>query len=275
MSTYQYPPAAPVTVDTGDLATEVTLAALEAKDFATEVTLAALNAKVTAVNTGAVVVSSSALPTGAATEASLATLAAEDFATETTLTSVLASVDSGVTNTGNIDAKLNQGLNDAVDSVSVVIAQDQIVNVNLSTSDVDLATETTLASVDSGIADAASELGNISTTLSNATYINILNPIYVDYSVTNLPGNASAPLQLVAAAALGFPKRHISVWDTSGAPCEIMIGGAGVETRLMVLGPGADGEFRTYINDSTRISIRRLDSASALAVGTLTINFLS
>lgn len=43
-------------------------------DVATETTLAALNAKVTAVNTGAVVVSSSALPTGAATAANQSTL---------------------------------------------------------------------------------------------------------------------------------------------------------------------------------------------------------
>lgn len=42
--------------------------------FATESTLSTLNAKVTAVNTGAVVVSSSALPTGAATESTLSTL---------------------------------------------------------------------------------------------------------------------------------------------------------------------------------------------------------
>ena len=41
---------------------------------ATETTLSALNAKVTAVNTGAVVVSSSALPSGAATETTLSTL---------------------------------------------------------------------------------------------------------------------------------------------------------------------------------------------------------
>lgn len=47
---------------------------LIAKDFATQTTLAALNTKVTAVNTGAVTVSSSALPTGAATEATLSTL---------------------------------------------------------------------------------------------------------------------------------------------------------------------------------------------------------
>lgn len=41
---------------------------------ATEATLSTLNGKVTAVNTGAVVVSSSALPTGAATETTLSTL---------------------------------------------------------------------------------------------------------------------------------------------------------------------------------------------------------
>lgn len=41
----------------------------------TETTLSLLNAKVTAVNTGAVVVSSSALPTGAATQATLASIA--------------------------------------------------------------------------------------------------------------------------------------------------------------------------------------------------------
>lgn len=56
-----------------DFATQTTLAALLAAfagtDFATQTTLAALNAKVTACNTGAVVVSSSALPTGAATAA--------------------------------------------------------------------------------------------------------------------------------------------------------------------------------------------------------------
>lgn len=44
---------------------------LIAKDYATQTTLAALNTKVTAVNTGAVTVSSSALPTGAATETTL------------------------------------------------------------------------------------------------------------------------------------------------------------------------------------------------------------
>ena len=52
--------------------------------FATEATLSTLNGKVTAVNTGAVVISSSALPTGAATETTLGTrLSESDFDTKT------------------------------------------------------------------------------------------------------------------------------------------------------------------------------------------------
>lgn len=77
-------------------------------DAATESTLSALNTKVTAVNTGAVVVSSSALPSGAATlveqqtqSSSLASIAAEDFATEATLTSVLAQLASLLQTQGN------------------------------------------------------------------------------------------------------------------------------------------------------------------------------
>lgn len=50
---------------------------------ATEATLSSLNSKVTAVNTGAVVVASSALPTGASTEATLAALNAKVTAVDT------------------------------------------------------------------------------------------------------------------------------------------------------------------------------------------------
>ena len=63
---------------------------LTVPDFATEATLSTLNGKVTACNTGAVVISSSALPTGAATEATLT-----DVKTAVTETAVsLASSDN-------------------------------------------------------------------------------------------------------------------------------------------------------------------------------------
>ncbi len=57
------------TLTAKDFATQTTLELLNAKDFATQATLAELNTKVTACNTGAVTISSSALPTGAATAA--------------------------------------------------------------------------------------------------------------------------------------------------------------------------------------------------------------
>jgi hypothetical protein len=75
-----------VSVDTSGLATEAKQDTIitelqdldtNTADNATETTLSALNAKVTAVNTGAVTVSSSVLPTGAATEASLSAQATD------------------------------------------------------------------------------------------------------------------------------------------------------------------------------------------------------
>jgi len=50
---------------------------LNAKDFATETTLSSLNGKVTACNTGAVTISSSVLPTGAATESTLSFISSQ------------------------------------------------------------------------------------------------------------------------------------------------------------------------------------------------------
>ncbi len=64
---------------------------------ATEATLSTLNGKVTAVNTGAVVISSSALPSGAATESTLSTLSGK-VPSNLTVTSTRLLVDgSGVT----------------------------------------------------------------------------------------------------------------------------------------------------------------------------------
>lgn len=72
--------------------TQITLAtALNAKDFATETTLASLDSKVTACDTSAVVVSSSALPSGAATEATLSALEARVVMCDTQSVVVTAS----------------------------------------------------------------------------------------------------------------------------------------------------------------------------------------
>jgi len=105
--------------DVGAIASDI--ATLAAEDFATETTLSALNAKVTACNTGAVVVSSSALPTGAATAANQQTDALTDAElraapvpvslTSTTITGTVA-----VTQSGTWD---EVGINDSGNSITV------------------------------------------------------------------------------------------------------------------------------------------------------------
>lgn len=71
-------------------------------DAATQTTLAALNAKVTAVNTGAVVVSSSALPTGAATEVTLASIDSKITAVNTGAVTISAALPAGANTIGAV-----------------------------------------------------------------------------------------------------------------------------------------------------------------------------
>lgn len=100
--------------------TNTKLDTLNAKDFATQTTLAALNAKVTAVNTGAVVVSSSALPTGAATAANQVTannsLSSIETSTQDTVTSVLLITDIGGS-TDQIDNAVGPLLDASVNNI--------------------------------------------------------------------------------------------------------------------------------------------------------------
>lgn len=72
-------------------------------DAATQTTLAALNAKVTAVNTGAVVVSSSALPTGAATEVTLASIDSKITAVNTGAVTISAALPAGTNTIGAVN----------------------------------------------------------------------------------------------------------------------------------------------------------------------------
>jgi len=83
--------------------------------FATESTLSTLNGKVTAVNTGAVVVSSSALPSGAATESTLSTLNGKVTACNTGAVTISAALPAGTNAVGKLAA------NDGVDIGDVSI----------------------------------------------------------------------------------------------------------------------------------------------------------
>jgi hypothetical protein len=88
---------------------------------ATEATLSALNTKVTAVNTGAVVVSSSALPTGASTESTLSALNAKVTAVNTgaVVVTTLPSLPTGANAIGSVSVSNFPGTQPISGSVSV------------------------------------------------------------------------------------------------------------------------------------------------------------
>lgn len=160
---------------------------------ATETTLSSLNSKVTAVNTGAVVVSSSALPTGAATSAN-----------QSTIISTLVSIDNGIPS--------GLGQTTMVNSMSVAIASDQS-TIPVSVASVPLptgaATEATLAklpltqgSTTSGQSGVL-EQGAVTTTAPSYT-----NGQTSPLSLTTagaLRTDASATTQPVSASSLPLP----------------------------------------------------------------------
>ena len=80
-------------IDGKDFATQTTLASIDGKDFATQTTLAALltelQLKADLTETQPVSAASLPLPSGAATEATLASIDGKDFATQTTLAALL------------------------------------------------------------------------------------------------------------------------------------------------------------------------------------------
>ena len=254
-----------------DFATQTTLAALNTKvtavdtgsvtvassalptGAATESTLSTLNGKVTACNTGSVTISSSALPTGAATDGKLDTLIAKDFATQTTL----AALNTKVTacNTGAVtvsSSALPTGA--ATDAkLDTLIAKD-------------FATQTTLAAILAKLA-SGTVIGDV-----NVNRLDIKNTAYVDFSSTSLPGNATNPVQLVASLSAAI--KQIQVFDTGGNFMEVMTGAAASEVRKFVVGPGSNETIDCAIAAGTRVSVRRIDSASAATVGAIACNFL-
>lgn len=265
---------------------------------ATEATLSNLNSKVTAVNTGAVVVSSSALPTGAST-------------------SVLQT--TGNTSLSSIDGKLGSlGQKTMAGSTPVVLASDQaaipvtqsgtwnLTNISgtvslptgASTSALQTTGNTSLSSIDGKLADnygvataalrTASQVGNASgvadfgTGASSAQTLRISNsnetsPKYGrtvvttvrnDYSSVNV--TSGAWVQLVAS--LGSDVNALDLFDSSGQTLEIGTGAAASEVRLFLVYPGGNGQLPVRIASGTRVSIRAV-SATANA-GEIDINFM-
>jgi len=181
-----------------------------------------------------------------ATQTTLAALEAKDFATQTTLAALEGKDFATQTTLGSLLTAFNNE---------------------------DFASQTTLAAINAKDFATQATLAQVLTAVSSMDNGHTVEAsVYVDYSSTNLPGNASAPLELVAS--LPWTVKKISVFDTSGVPCELMIGAVSSEVRTLVLGPGASGEFSVPLGGGVRVSIRRLDDSVAITGGDLCINFL-
>jgi hypothetical protein len=201
--------AASLPLPTG-AATEATLAALAAEDFATQTTLAALNAKVTACNTGAVVVSSSALPTGAATETTLAALAAEDFATETTLSALNAKVAANYgAATGAVRVAAQIGNASAVADFAAGNASAQTLRVVIAT---DQAGVQTKAPVNSNGSNTDSTVSTVATLTAPANAVGFI--------LVNLDTSTAGIRWRIGATATSSSGQQLQVGrDTGYIPC--------------------------------------------------------
>lgn len=274
-------------------ATEATLATR-----ASEATLAALNAKVTAVDTSNVTVVASALPTGAATEATLLATAGSLVSIDTSLNNIETRIDT------NLSTRASEATLASLDG-KVVTVDTGNVSVVASALPVGAATETTLGNVLTAVSAGATEvtlaalntqvtnfdrgagpvsaqtlrshlsdeslaaLENITVQISTQS---ILNTSFTDVTVDNIPGSASAPLELLASTAGDIQKLQFA--DTTGAFLEIMSGAVSSEVREVLVGPGSDQTIEVSIPAGTRISVRRIDSATAASAGALAINYL-
>jgi len=209
---------------------------------ATEATLSALNAKVTAVDTGAVVVSSSALPTGAATETTVSAInskLANDYGSS-----------GGAVRTA---AQLGNASGVADFGIGASGAQTLRVSSNITR-------DGTALSYNGGVADANTirvapvSHGVVTTSRNN-------------YAST--PVTTGAWVQLIASTASAV--NMMEIFDSSGQTMEIGTGAAASETRLVIVFPGGNGQIPVNIPAGTRVSVRAV-SASA-SVGELDINF--
>lgn len=256
----------------GTRASEATAAAILAKIIAAPATelkqdtiitalsnlLAELQAKADVTETQPVSAATLPLPTGAATAANQAT-------GNTSLTTIAS-------NTTSIDGKLptNLGQKEVGSSISVCLATSQehmIDGVEAAVVSVDGKTpalgQTTLA----GSVPVA-PASDYEMPLAAMDIIDLSS--FIDLSTTNIPGSASAPLQLIASSS-GIIKK-VQTIDTVGAFIGLYIGAAASEVLYCYL-PVAGGEVDVDIPAGTRISIRNMDTAT-LEIGNFAANFI-
>jgi hypothetical protein len=102
--------------------------------------------------------------------------------------------------------------------------------------------------------------------------VDLLDANILDTSSTNIPGSASSPVQVVASLAAAVTA--LQLLDTTGAFVGVYVGASGSEVLKLVMGPGSDQTIEHSIPSGSRVSLKRLDSTTAVSSGIVAINFL-
>ena len=146
------------------------------------------------------------------------------------------------------------------------------------------ATESTLSTLNGKVTACNTGAVTISTALPSGTntigkvdvnclsVIDLLDANILDTSSVNIPGSSSSPVQVVASTAAATKK--LQLLDTTGAFIGVYTGAAASEVLQFVMGPGSDQTIEHAIPASTRISLKRLDSTTAVSSGIVAINFI-
>lgn len=263
------------------LATEATVATL-----ATEATVSILATEAT-VSTLATEATVSTLATEAtvltlATEATVSTLATE--ATVSTLATEATVSTLGTETT--LDA-----VKTAVELLDNAVSGNELqVDVVTSALPTGAATEATLASIEvdtsalagcvagtevqvdvvAALPSGTNTIGKID--VNTLSVVDLLDAGILDTSSTNIAGSASNPTEVVASTAAAVKK--LQILDTTGAFIGLYTGAALSEVLQLVIGPGSDQTIDHSISAGTRISLKRLDSATAISSGIVAINLI-
>lgn len=281
-----------------ELQVDVVTSALPA-GAATETTLLAIESDTTSLAgcvSGSEIqvdVVSSALPTGAATEATLGDIKTSvqliddcvgtDGVAAPTKSFVIAGVTAGgIQQTIEVNASGHVNISDGGGTITVdatswplptgAATETTLVAIEADTTALSGCVAGTEIQVDivAALPSGTNTIGKVD--VNTLSVIDLLDAGILDTSSTNIAGSASSPTQVVASTAAATKK--LQLLDTTGAFIGVYTGAALSEVLQFVMGPGSDQTIEHSIPAATRISLKRLDSTSAVSSGIVAINFI-
>lgn len=132
------------------------------------------------------------------------------------------------------------------------------------------ACNTGAVTISSALPAGSNTIGKVD--VNTQSVVDLLDANILDTSSSNIAGSASAPTQVVASLAAAV--KRMQILDTTGAFIGLYTGAVSSEVLQLVIGPGSDQTIQHSINAGVRISLKRLDSTTAISSGIVAINFI-